>query len=25
MVLMWRLRWAYWRGVTPAVLAKAYR
>ena len=25
MVLMWRLRWAYWRGVAPSVLAKAYR
>lgn len=24
-VLMWRLRWAYWRGVAPAVLAQAYR
>ena len=24
MVLMWRLRWAYWRGVAPAVLAQAY-
>jgi rSAM/selenodomain-associated transferase 2 len=23
-VLMWRLRWAYWRGVAPAVLAQAY-
>ena len=25
MVLMWRLRWAYWRGVAPAVLARAYQ
>ena len=25
MMLMWRLRWAYWRGVAPAVLAKAYQ
>lgn len=24
-VLMWRLRWAYWRGVAPSVLAKAYK
>lgn len=24
-VLMWRLRWAYWRGVAPAVLAQAYQ
>jgi hypothetical protein len=24
-LLMWRLRWAYWRGVAPSVLAKAYR
>jgi rSAM/selenodomain-associated transferase 2 len=24
-VLMWRLRWRYWRGVSPAVLAQAYR
>lgn len=24
-VLMWRLRWAYWRGASPAELAKAYR
>ncbi|HET6762450.1 MAG TPA: TIGR04283 family arsenosugar biosynthesis glycosyltransferase [Longimicrobiaceae bacterium] len=24
-VLMWRLRWAYWRGVDPAVLAERYR
>lgn len=23
--LMWRLRWAYWRGTSPADLAKAYR
>lgn len=23
--LMWRLRWAYWRGVAPSELAKAYR
>jgi rSAM/selenodomain-associated transferase 2 len=23
--LMWRLRWRYWRGESPAVLAKAYR
>lgn len=23
--LMWRLRWAYWRGVDPAVLARRYR
>ena len=23
--LMWRLRWAYWRGASPEVLAKAYR
>lgn len=22
---MWRLRWRYWRGVSPDVLAKAYR
>lgn len=25
MLLMWRLRWAYWRGVPPDVLARAYR
>lgn len=24
-LLMWRLRWAYWRGVPAAQLAKAYR
>lgn len=24
-LLMWRLRWAYWRGVPPEQLAKAYR
>lgn len=24
-VLMWRLRWRYWRGVAPDELAKAYR
>jgi len=24
-VLMWRLRWAYWRGVSPEQLARAYR
>jgi len=24
-VLMWRLRWAYWRGVSPAALARAYQ
>jgi rSAM/selenodomain-associated transferase 2 len=24
-VLMWRLRWRYWRGASPDVLAKAYR
>lgn len=23
--LMWRLRWAYWRGVSPSKLAEAYR
>ncbi len=23
--LMWRLRWAYWRGADPAALARAYR
>jgi len=23
--LMWRLRWAYWRGASPEVLARAYR
>ncbi|MEO8164679.1 MAG: TIGR04283 family arsenosugar biosynthesis glycosyltransferase [Betaproteobacteria bacterium] len=23
--LMWRLRWAYWRGVSPRQLVKAYR
>ncbi|MGE0113600.1 MAG: TIGR04283 family arsenosugar biosynthesis glycosyltransferase [Steroidobacteraceae bacterium] len=23
--LMWRLRWAYWRGVAPEMLAKEYR
>ncbi len=23
--LMWRLRWAYWRGVAPAELARRYR
>jgi rSAM/selenodomain-associated transferase 2 len=25
MVLMWRLRWNYWRGVAPELLARAYR
>jgi GT2 family glycosyltransferase len=25
MLLMWRLRWQYWRGVPAAQLAKAYR
>jgi len=25
MVLMWRLRWNYWRGVAPELLAQAYR
>ena len=25
MLLMWRLRWAYWRGVPADVLARAYR
>lgn len=24
-LLMWRLRWAYWRGVSPHQLAQAYR
>ena len=24
-VLMWRLRWAYWRGATPDEIARAYR
>ena len=24
-VLMWRLRWAYWRGASPEVLARRYR
>jgi len=24
-VLMWRLRWAYWRGASPEQLARAYR
>lgn len=24
-LLMWRLRWAYWRGVSPHQLARAYR
>ena len=24
-LLMWRLRWRYWRGVSPQVLAEAYR
>ncbi len=24
-VLMWRLRWRYWRGVSPEVLAREYR
>ena len=24
-VLMWRLRWRYWRGASPEALAKAYR
>ncbi len=24
-VLMWRLRWLYWRGESPARLAQAYR
>ena len=24
-LLMWRLRWAYWRGASPHELAKAYR
>jgi rSAM/selenodomain-associated transferase 2 len=24
-VLMWRLRWAYWRGASPEVLARAYK
>jgi rSAM/selenodomain-associated transferase 2 len=24
-LLMWRLRWRYWRGESPAALAKAYR
>jgi hypothetical protein len=23
-VLMWRLRWAYWRGASPQVLARRY-
>ncbi|HEX8692389.1 MAG TPA: TIGR04283 family arsenosugar biosynthesis glycosyltransferase [Longimicrobium sp.] len=25
MLLMWRLRWSYWRGADPAVLAERYR
>jgi rSAM/selenodomain-associated transferase 2 len=25
LLLMWRLRWAYWRGADPAVLAERYR
>lgn len=25
MLLMWRLRWNYWRGVAPELLARAYR
>lgn len=25
MVLMWKLRWAYWRGASPDELARAYR
>ena len=25
MLLMWRLRWAYWRGADPASLAERYR
>jgi rSAM/selenodomain-associated transferase 2 len=25
MVLMWRLRWLYWRGVSPSELARLYR
>lgn len=25
MLLMWRLRWAYWRGTSPETLAEAYR
>jgi len=24
-LLMWRLRWAWWRGADPAVLAERYR
>jgi hypothetical protein len=24
-LLMWRLRWRYWRGESPESLAKAYR
>ena len=24
-VLMWRLRWRYWRGESPQALAEAYR
>ena len=24
-VLMWRLRWRYWRGASPQALAEAYR
>lgn len=24
-VLMWKLRWAYWRGASPADIARAYR
>jgi hypothetical protein len=24
-VLMWRLRWLYWRGVSPERLAAAYK
>ncbi len=23
--LMWRLRWRYWKGASPELLAKAYR
>jgi hypothetical protein len=25
MLLMWRLRWAYWRGAPPEQLAQRYR
>ncbi len=25
MLLMWRLRWRYWRGASPDDLARAYR